>query len=88
MNLHFDPADLVPLVQAVVSETLAQRDAIESRMGGRIGYTEAEAADLLGVERHTLRDCRLRGEIAARKVGKRYVYSKQSLLAFLDEVDA
>ena len=34
-----------------------------STLGDRLGYPEAEAAALLGIERHVLRDCRLRGEI-------------------------
>ncbi len=84
MNLHVDSQDLAPLVRAVVAEVLAQTEADQAKLNGRLGYTEPEAAALLGVARHTLRDCRLRGEIQARMVGKRYVYSRDALLRFLE----
>jgi hypothetical protein len=37
----------------------------------------------LGVKPHVLRDCRLRGEIAARRVGSRFVYERASLIEWL-----
>jgi hypothetical protein len=49
-----------------------------------LGYTEGEAAAMIGVARHVLRDCRLRGEITARRVGKRFVYSRSTILRFLE----
>ena len=56
---------------------------IPVKLGGRLAYTEAEAASLVGVERHVLRDARLRHEIEASRVGKRIVYTRDELLRFL-----
>jgi Helix-turn-helix domain len=78
-----------PLVRSIViqtvEETLLQREADEARLGDRIAYTEAESAALLSVQQHVLRDCRRRGEISAKLVGKRYLYSRAELLRLLGE---
>lgn len=83
MKIDFDPTDLKPLIRAAVEEVLDRLHTDEKRLADRLGYTEPEAAALIGVEPHVLRDCRLRGEIAGRLVGKRIVYSRQALLRFL-----
>ena len=67
MNIHFSDDDLRPIVEAVVAEMLRQRDADDAMLNGKLAYTEAEAAALLSVERYTLRDMRLRGEITATR---------------------
>jgi hypothetical protein len=79
-----DICDLRPLIAEAVRSTLDQFQASESKLADRLGFTEAEAAALLGVARHVLRDARLRGEIKARLLGKKYVYSKTTLVAFLN----
>ena len=68
-------------IRSVVVETIAEIQ----QNSYRIGYPEAEAAAVMGIPRHRLRDARLRGEISARKVGKGYVYSRESLVRFLEE---
>ena len=78
-----DIEDLRPLISLVVAETRDRQQADESRFDGYIGLTEARAAALLDVERYVLRDCRLRGEIAASRVGKRVVYEISELKKFL-----
>jgi hypothetical protein len=78
-----DIADLRPLIRAAVVATMDEIRESESKLVDRLGYPEAEAAALLGVERHTLRDCRLRGEIHGKKIGKRIVYSRDALVKFL-----
>ena len=78
-----DIESLRPLIDAVVQATLERIGAAESKAGDRIGFTEPEAAALMGVAPHVLRDCRLRGEIHARKVGCRFIYSRPALLSFL-----
>jgi hypothetical protein len=78
-----DIADLRPLIAEAVRVTLQQIESAEAKTSGRLGFTEPEGAAMIGVQRHVLRDCRLRGEIHARKVGSRYVYSREALLAFL-----
>jgi hypothetical protein len=83
MKIDFDIDDLRPIIERTVSETIAQLDAERRKVNGRLGYTEPEAAAALGIQRHALRDARLRGEIAASKIGKRIVYSPGDLVALL-----
>ena len=79
-----DIADLKPIIRQVVHDVLDEIRNDESRFGDRIGFSESEAAGLLGVLPHVLADCRRRGEISARKVGKSYRYSRQTLIDFLE----
>ena len=79
-----DIADLQPIIAAAVQSTLDAIHADAEKLDGkRLGYPEAEAAALLGLARHCLRDARLRGEIHARMVGNKYIYSRDTLLKFL-----
>ncbi|NQT36337.1 MAG: helix-turn-helix domain-containing protein [Planctomycetes bacterium] len=86
MNLHFDPDDLRPIVEAVVAEVLDQVQADTAKLGDRLAFPEAEAAAIMGIPRHSLRDARLRGEIEASKIGKRIIYSRETLVAFLQRM--
>ncbi|TWT35869.1 hypothetical protein KOR34_07650 [Posidoniimonas corsicana] len=81
MTINLDPADLRPIVEAVVSQAIQDLAAV----GGdsRLAYPEAEAASLLGIRAHQLRDARLRGEITATKLGGRLGYERSELLAYL-----
>ena len=85
--MRFDANDLEslrPLIKAIVADVLAElRQADRKLEGARLGYPEHEAAALLGLPKHVLRDCRLRGEIVAHRVGRRYVYSRDALRRFL-----
>ena len=83
MQFQFDNNELRPLIENVVEMTLAHVEA--NRRDSRLAYTESEAAALLGIPRHVLRDARLRGEIRAALVGKRLLYTTQSLRQFLAE---
>jgi len=86
LALVLDPAALGPLIATVVTETLVQREADRAQFNGhdRLAYSEAEAARLLGLNTHQLRDERLRGRIAASQiVGKRIRYLRDDLLAYL-----
>ena len=83
MNLHIDPEELRPVIEATVAEVLAQRDADQAKLGDRLGFTESESASLMGVAQHVLRDARRRGEISARLVGKKYIYARSEILQFL-----
>lgn len=78
-----DVHDLKPVIHAAVVAVLEELQAKAGPLGDRLAFPEAEAAALLGVAPHVLRDCRLRGEIAGRLVGKKIVYSRDSLLRFL-----
>ncbi len=74
--------DLQPLVERVVHEVLANVPT-DMQSNHRIAYPESEAVGLLGVPQHTLRDCRLRGELQGSKIGKRICYSREELLNFI-----
>ena len=84
MKILLEETDLRPLIENVVKETLRLIDEAERHYGERIAYTEPEAATILGIARHVLRDCRLRGEVAASKCGKRIMYRRSDLLNLLD----
>jgi len=84
MKINFDADDMRPLIAAVVQEVLAQRQADQSRLGDdRLTYTEPEAAALIGVAPHVLRDCRQRGEVRAVRIGKRFCYNRAEILRFI-----
>lgn len=83
MQLKFDEADLRPLVQLIIGELLAELSPRLSNLNDRLAFTQPEAAALIGVTPATLRDARLRGEITGSKVGKKIVYSRDELAAFL-----
>jgi hypothetical protein len=78
-----DIRDLEPVIRAAVVAVLDELRANDAMLGDRLGYPEAEAAALLGIARHVLRDARLRGEINARTVGRKILYSREALLKFL-----
>ena len=84
MKIELDPADLEPIIQATIDATLARVAEAEAKLPiGRLAYPEAEAAQLLGIAVHCLRDSRLRGEVAASRVGKKMLYQRGELLRFL-----
>lgn len=80
-----DIADLQPLIAAAVRAVLDELQSSDAKLGDRLAFTEPEAAARLGVQRHTLRDCRLRGELRGKLVGKKIVYSRDELLRFLSK---
>ena len=84
LNLQIDPEALRPLVHAVVEEVLTRLEAERGKLDGRLAYSEPEAAALLGLQPHQLRDERLRGRIRASQiVGKRIRYMREDLVAYL-----
>jgi len=83
MKLQIDKEDIRPIIEIAVSEALRKIEGDRSRIPRRLGYLEAEAAALLGVKQHVLRDARLNGEIEATKIGGRIGYEHSELLAYL-----
>jgi hypothetical protein len=84
MTISLSPDDLADIAGAV-SDELARRALIEAKLApDRFGYTEREAADALGVAWYTLRNVRLAGQIAAKKIGKRYIYSRSALMSYVE----
>lgn len=78
--MKLEAKDIQQIVSAVVSELRGQSILQDA---SRVGYTEVQAAEALGLPRYVLRDARLRGEISASKVGKKYVYSREALVNLL-----
>jgi hypothetical protein len=78
-----DIYDLKPLLATFARELLAEIDADAER--GRLAFTEKQAAEAIGVPSWKLRDCRLRGELRGRLVGRTMVYSRDELQRFLQE---
>jgi hypothetical protein len=86
INIELTPEVLAPLVRQIVAEVLAATEADRARLDGKLCYSEAEAAALLGVNEHVLRDERRRGRIAASQVvGRRVRYLREDLVRYLME---
>jgi Helix-turn-helix domain len=84
MQITLSPDDLEPLVERVVERVLARIESQREAIGNKLAFDEAEAAGLLGLEPHVLRDERRRGRIvASRIVGRRIRYERASLLKYL-----
>ena len=79
MEIKLNADDLKPIVEMVVVELIERFEDT----GGRMAFTEQEAAGLLGVSSTTLRDERLRGRVKASKVGRKIRYTRQDLLDYL-----
>ncbi len=85
MQLSIGPDDLRPIVASVLSEALLQLDADRAIVDAKLAYSEAEAARLLSLKVHQLRDERLRGRIASSSiVGRQIRYSQADLMAYLN----
>ena len=83
LRIEFDREELRPLVKLAVAEALDHLEAERAKFSGRLAFTEPEAAALLGVKAHVLRDCRRRGELDGAKAGSRILYTRDDLLQFL-----
>lgn len=84
LKIEFDREELRPLISLAVAEALDRLETERAKLGGKLAYPEAEAAMLLGVKSHVLRDCRRRGELQGARVGSKVVYTRADLLEFLD----
>ena len=83
MNLDLRPV-IEATVRATVRATLDEIEGERAKLNGQLGYDEKRAAALLGVPWYSLRDARLRGEISATKIGRKTIYSRESLVKFLE----
>jgi hypothetical protein len=82
--LQLGPEALKPLVEQVVAEVLTRMEEDRANLNGRLAYGEPEAAALLGLRTHQLRDERRRGRIEASEVvGGRVRYLRADLEAYL-----
>jgi len=77
----FDMEALRNELKAAIIETLDERETLQARLhGGRIAFSEAEAAAMLGVKPHQIRDWRLDGKLRAHKPGKAWLYDREELI--------
>jgi hypothetical protein len=84
LNLQLDSEALRPLIEAVVAEAVARLETERAKLDGKLCYSEPEAARLLGLASHQLRDERLRGRISASQVvGRRIRYLHADLMDYL-----
>ncbi|MGF1579939.1 MAG: helix-turn-helix domain-containing protein [Gemmataceae bacterium] len=85
MRFEIDGEEIKPLVREVVQYVLAELQEKEAVLPeNRLAFTEPEAASMLGLARHQLRDERHRGRIEASVgPGKRILYSRNDLLKYL-----
>jgi hypothetical protein len=84
LSLSIDAEALRPLVRVAVEEALAAVEAARSNLPDKLAFGEAEAARLLSLHQHQLRDERLRGRIGASVgPGRKILYSREQLLAYL-----
>jgi excisionase family DNA binding protein len=85
-GLTLDPEALRPLIVEIVEQVVARLEAARAQIPERLAFSEAEAARLLGLGRHQLREERRRGRISShRVVGKQVRYAHQDLLAYLTQ---
>ncbi len=83
MRFTIDDNDLLPLIERTVAAAMERLESISEKLNGRLAYPEPEAAALLGIRPHVLRDARLRGTVKATRVGKRVLYARDDLLRLL-----
>jgi hypothetical protein len=84
LSLTIDPEALRPLIEQTVRAVLARLEADRAQLDGRLAYSESEAAALLGLHAHQLRDERLRGRIQASVgPGRKILYTRQDLMDYL-----
>jgi hypothetical protein len=72
------------VASAVEKALAASAEFRPSQISNRLAFNEAEAASLLGVKSHVVRDARLRGEISSTRVGGRIAYTRDDLLHYLE----
>jgi hypothetical protein len=85
LNLQLDDSALSPLVAAVTEKVLAVLEANRAIVNGaKVAYAEAEAARMLSMNYHQLRDERVRGRILASVgPGRKILYCREDLLRYL-----
>ena len=84
INLQIDPSLLEPLIKKIVAETVVELEAGRAQLDDKLAYGEPEAARLLGLQSHQLRDARLAGKIQCSQItGRRIRYTREDLLQYL-----
>lgn len=82
-----DIDELRPIIRAATVAILEEIKPLDARLMDRFAYTEKEAAQLLGVPQHVLRDARYRGELSGKRLGKKVMYSPDELRRFWESLE-
>ena len=83
-RLEIDADALRPLIDQAVAAALAALEKDRGALDGKLAYSEPEAARLLSLHAHQLRDERLRGRIhASVGPGKKILYGRDDLMDYL-----
>lgn len=85
-SVTLDAAALRPLIRSVIEEVLRGQQEAAAALGAgeQLGYPEARAAALLGMNSWQLRDERRRGRIAGYRGPRgRIYYTREDLLAYV-----
>jgi len=81
---QFDPELFKPLIEQAVEAAMLKIENARATVSDRLCYSEPEAAAMLGLEPHQLRDERLRGRIKASSiVCRRIRYTRADLMDYL-----
>jgi len=81
---QFDPEVFKPLIEQAVEAAMTRLEEARATVADRLCYSEPEAAAMLGLEPHQLRDERLRGRIKASSiVCRRIRYTPADLMEYL-----
>src|SRR5262249_5666672 len=84
LSLQLDAEVLSPVIDAAVERALVRFAEAQQKLNGKIAYSEAEAAALIGVEAHVLRDARREGDLPAFVIrGGRVRYLAKDLIAYV-----
>jgi hypothetical protein len=85
ISLQFDSAAFGPVIEEIVERVLARLGQAQGNLPEqRLAFSEAEAAKMIGLNVHQLRDERLRGRIgSSRIVGNRVAYLRDDLLTYM-----
>jgi hypothetical protein len=83
-NLSIDAAAFKPLIDMIVTETVLRLESERAMVNCKMACTEPEAACLLSLKPHQLRDERRRGRIhASIGPGHKILYSRDDLTRYL-----
>ena len=72
-------------LRTIVIDTMMAVMREDAKVNAKLAHCEKEAAAMLGIPKHVLRDCRLRGEIVGFRTGRKVCYAREALLKFITE---
>ena len=86
MNIDFDDFDnWAPPIERIVAVTLSKQENDAAKHNGKLALDEASAAAACGIQRHALRDARMRGELTGTRPDRRICYEICELRAWMEK---